>query len=170
MNKPTSLLKATMSGGIQIFNYRGKTKRSRWLMPTLLAVLMVVLILISAVGMTAELKEVGGESAILSIYALVTTVIIVTEGIYKSGDLLFKPRDNDLLLSMPIKKPLIVFARMVKFYAFEMLYCLIFLLPALIAYAMNVEVGASYYLVAITMILLIPVIPIAVSCGNLLEI
>ncbi|MBQ3470416.1 hypothetical protein IJH23_01720 [Candidatus Saccharibacteria bacterium] len=164
MSKLTSLLNATMSGGIQIFNYRGKTKRSRWLMPTLLAVLMGVLILISAVGMTAELKEAGGESAILSIYALVTTIIIVTEGIYKSGDLLFKPRDNDMLLAMPIKKPLIVFARMVKFYAFEMLYCLIFLLPALIAYAMNVEVGASYFLIAITMMLLIPVIPIAVSC------
>lgn len=164
MSKFTSLLKATMSGGIQIFNYRGKTRRSRWLVPSLLAALIGTLVLISAVGMTAELEEVGGESAILAIYALVTTVIIITEGIYKSSDLLFKPHDNDLLLAMPIKKPLIVLARMVKFYAFEMLYCLIFLLPALIAYAINVEVGVPYYLVAVTMILLIPVIPIAVSC------
>lgn len=164
MSKLSSLLKATMSGGVQIFNYRAKTRRARLMMPVILATLMGVMMLISAIGMTSELKEVGGETAVLSIYVMVTTVIIVTEGIYKSGDLLFKPRDNDMLLAMPIKKPLIVFARMVKFYVFEMLYCLIFLLPALIAYAMNVEVGASYFLVAITMILLIPVIPIAVSC------
>lgn len=164
MSKLSSLLKATMSGGVQIFNYRAKTRRARLMMPVILATLMGVLVLISAIGMTSELKEVGGETAVLSIYAMVTTVIIVTEGIYKSGDLLFKPRDNDMLLAMPIKKSLIVVARMVKFYLFEMLYCLIFLLPALIAYAVNVSVGASYYLVAITMLLLIPVIPITVSC------
>ena len=53
---------------------------------------------------------------------------------------------------------------MIKFYLFEMVYCLIFLLPAAIAYAMNVPAEPSFYLVATTMILLVPVIPIAISC------
>ena len=61
-----------------------------------------------------------------------------TPGSYKAIDLLFKPRDNDMLLAMPIRRSTIVFTRMIKFYLFEMVYCLIFLLPAVIAYAMNV--------------------------------
>ena len=164
MSKLSSLLKATMSEGLQLFNYRGKTARSRRMMPFILATLIGLMMLSSGCAMMVELKENGAETAILSLYTLITAAIIIMEGVYKSGDLLFKPRDNDTLLAMPIKKSTIVTARIIKFYVFEMLYCLIFLLPAMIAYAMNVDVGISYYLVAVTMLLLIPVIPIAISC------
>lgn len=164
MSKLFSLLRATMSGGIQLFNYRGKTERSRRLMPIVLALLIGIMMFFSAMAVTSELKESGGEVAILSIYTIVTAIIIITEGVYKSGDLLFRPRDNDALLAMPIKKSTIVLVRMIKFYVFELIYCLIFLLPSIVAYAVNVEVGALYYFVAITMLLLTPVIPIAVSC------
>lgn len=133
-------------------------------MPILLGTLIGVLMLFSATAMTSELKEDGSPATILSIYTIITTIIILMEGVYKSSDLLFRPRDNDTLLAMPIRKSTIILARMIKFYVFELIYCLIFLLPAIIAYAMNIEVGFSYYLVAFTMLLLIPIIPIAVSC------
>ena len=164
MNKLVSLLKASMAGGVQLFNYRGKTERSRRLMPIILGLLIGALMLFSALAMTVELNADNNATAILSLYTLVTTIIIVMEGSYKAIDLLFKPRDNDMLLAMPIKRSTIVFTRMIKFYLFEMVYCLIFLLPAVIAYAVNVPVGPSFYLVAITMIILVPVIPIAISC------
>lgn len=164
MSKFFSLLRATMSGGIQIFNYRGKTKRARWTMPILLAILIGVMMLFSATAMTEALSAEGMAVAILPMYVLIATIIILMEGVYKSGDLLFKPRDNDMLLAMPIKKSAIVATRVIKFYLFELLYCLIFLLPAIIAYAITVPVGVSYWVVAITMLLMVPVIPIAVSC------
>ena len=164
MNKLISLLKASMAGGVQLFNYRGKTERSRRLMPIILGSLIGALMLFSALAMTVELNADNNATAILSLYTLVTTIIIVMEGSYKAIDLLFKPRDNDMLLAMPIRRSTIVFTRMIKFYLFEMVYCLIFLLPAVIAYAMNVPAEPSFYLVATTMILLVPVIPIAISC------
>ncbi|MBO4813025.1 hypothetical protein J5491_02645 [Candidatus Saccharibacteria bacterium] len=164
MSKFFSLLKASMSGGIQMFNYHGKTKRSRWTVPLLLATFVGVMMLFSASAMTAELKTEGGESAILSIYVLITAAIILMEGVYKCGDLLFKPRDNDMLLAMPVKRSVIVSTRIIKLYVFELLYCMIFLLPAIIAYAINTEVGASFYLTSVTMLILVPVIPIAISC------
>lgn len=154
-----------MAEGIQLFNYRAKTERYRRTMPLLLSILIGTIIFFSANAMILELKEDGVEpTAILSLYTMLTTIIIVMEGIYKSGDLLFSPKDNDLLLSMPIKRPVIVFARIIKFYVFEMLYCLIFLLPAIIAYAINAEINILYCLVAITMLILLPIIPIAISC------
>lgn len=164
MSKFFSLLKATMSGGIQIFKYRGKTKRARWITPLLLAVFVGVMMLYSATAMAESLKPDGKEIVILPIYVLITTAIILAEGIYKSGDLLFKPKDNDMLLAMPIKKSTIVATRVIKFYLFELLYCMIFMLPAMIAYAITVPVGVTYWLVAITMLIMTPIIPIAVSC------
>ena len=162
MSKLFSLLKATMSDGIQIFNYRAKTERAKRVVPILLAVFVAVMMFFSASSMM--LGEDSNASAALSLYVIITTIVIIAEGIYKSGDLLFKPRDNDMLLAMPLKKSTIIFARIVKFYVFELLYCFIFLLPAIIAYAVNTSVEPSYYLVAATMIILVPVIPIAISC------
>ena len=164
MSQFTSLLKASMSGGLQLFNYRGNSERSKRMTPLLLGVLMGLLMLFSSSVMVMELKRDGAETVILSVYTLVTTIIIIMEGSYKAIDLLFRPRDNDVLLSMPIPKSTIILTRLLKFYLFEMVYCLIFLLPAIIAYALNVNVDMSYYLVSLTMLLLVPVIPIALAC------
>ena len=164
MSKLVSLLKATMSEGVQLFSYRGKTERSRHILPIILGSLIGILMLFSSSALIQSLKKDGLEVAILPLYTLITSVIILTEGIYKSGDLLFKPKDNDMLLAMPIKKSTIVSARIIKFYAFEMLYCLIFLLPAIVAYAISSNTGPSFFLVSFTMLVLIPVIPIAASC------
>ena len=153
-----------MSSGLQVFNYHAQNTRNRWLMPALLCVIFGTMMLFSASAMAGEMKADGGVVMILPIYTLVTSIIIVMEGVYKSSDLLFRPRDNDTLLAMPIKKSTIVLARVIKFYLFELLYCLIFLLPAIIAYAFNAEVNGLFFLVSITMILLVPIIPIALSC------
>lgn len=164
MSKTFSLLKASMSSGLQLFKYQGKTERSRRAIPILLGTLIGVIMLFSANTLVFDLKEDGAATTILSLYTIVTSAIIVMEGIYKSSDLLFKPKDNDFLFSLPISKSTIIFTRIFKFYIFELLYCLIFLLPAIIAYIINVDAQPSFYLVAITMILFIPIIPIAVSC------
>ena len=70
-----------MSGGTQLFNYRGSTERSRKIMPVLLGLLMGVMMFFSAVTMVAELKEDGNGTAILSLYTLITVAIIVMEGV-----------------------------------------------------------------------------------------
>ncbi|MBR3132106.1 hypothetical protein IKG33_01720 [Candidatus Saccharibacteria bacterium] len=163
MSKLFSLIKAGMSEGMQILPYRFKGEKSR-LVPTELAILVSIMIFMSAYGTTLMLAEDGMEKMILALYVLATMILTIMEGVYKSGDLLFNCKDNDLLLSMPIKKSTIVLVRILKFYVFEMLYNAIFLVPAILAYALNAEVGASYVLVSILMILLLPAIPIAISC------
>lgn len=153
-----------LSGGVQLFNYQAKTNKNKRIMPLVLGILVGITIFLGANAMMAELAEDDAGTALLSLYTLVTAIIIVMEGSFKASDLLFKPRDNDMLLAMPIKKSTIVFARVIKFYLFEMIYCLIFLLPAIIAYAINTAVEPSYFLVSITMLVLVPIIPVALAC------
>ena len=119
MGKLRSLLKAMMSGGVQLFKYQAKSGRSQRLMPLVLGVLIGSMMLLSASAMMTELNQDGKGTVILSLYTIITAVIIAMEGAYKASDLLFKPRDNDMLLAMPIRRSTIVFARMVKFYLFE---------------------------------------------------
>lgn len=138
MSKLFSLIKAGMSEGMQILPYRFKGEKSR-LVPTELAILVSIMIFMSAYGTTLMLAEDGMEKMILALYVLATMILTIMEGVYKSGDLLFNCKDNDLLLSMPIKKSTIVFVRILKFYVFEMLYNAIFLVPAVLAYAFNAE-------------------------------
>ena len=56
MSKLLSLLKATMSEGIQVFNYRAKTERSRRMMPIILASLIGILMLFSASALAGNRK------------------------------------------------------------------------------------------------------------------
>lgn len=165
MSKFLSLLKATMSGGLELFSYHGKTKQTQRTVPILLAILMSIAMLIGAIVFVSSFIEEGIDTVIiLPLYMMATVIIILTEGINKSSDLLFKPHDNDTLLAMPLKKSTIILVRIIKFYIFELLYCLIFLLPAIIAYAVSTEVTASYPLVALIVLLLTPIIPIVLSC------
>ena len=121
MSNFISLLKASMSEGMNFFNYRAKSARGRKVMPIVLGILIGLLMFSSAFTMARDLKEDGSTSVVLSVYAFITTVVILMEGIYKSGELLFRSRDNDKLLSMPIPRSTIVSVRILKFYIFELL-------------------------------------------------
>ena len=164
MSKIVSLLKATMSEGMNIFSYGQKQKTSQRILPIALGALVFLVLFSSASSVMTELKGDGKEYIILALFVFITTILAVTEGIYKSGSLLFSCRDNDMLLAMPIKKSTITFIRIFKFYAFQLIYSLIFLGPAILAYILYGNINASFFLVAIIMLLFIPVIPVAVSC------
>ena len=87
------------------------------------------------------------------------------EGVYKSGSLMFNCKDDDLLLSLPIKRRSILFVRIFKFYIFELLFNSLFLLPIMIAYIRWAEyLDWTYYLTSIVMLLMLPIIPIVLSC------
>lgn len=164
MNKLFSLLRASMTDGMRIFIIGGKDEKKRHILLIAVIIMAFMAIFGSAYAMTRSLAEEGLQYGILALYVMVTTILTVMEGIYKSSSLLFNCHDNDLLLSLPVKKSTITFVRIFKFYVFELFYNTIFLGPAILAYLLNTDVDASFYLVAVMMILLLPIIPVVISC------
>ncbi|MBR3256787.1 hypothetical protein IKG02_00640 [Candidatus Saccharibacteria bacterium] len=160
----SSLIRASLSEGMGLFEYKTKNRGASRIVPFVLIFLAFGSIFSSALGLAWDMKQSGTEAMILSLFTLATFVLIIAEGIYKSSSLLFNCKDNDMLLSMPIKKSEIVFLRIFKFYLFQMIYNAIFLGPGVLAYAIVAEVSASYYFVALLAFLLLPVIPVAISC------
>lgn len=149
---------------MRIFIIAGKDKKRRHALLATVVILLSASIFSSAYMMARNMAENGMQHNVLALYVMATTVLTVMEGVYKTSSLLFNCHDNDLLLSLPIRKSTITFIRIFKFYVFEVFYNAIFLVPAILAYIITTEIDATFYLVAVLMLLLLPVIPVAVSC------
>lgn len=165
MKKVLSLIKATMSSNMYIFKI--KTKSNNAIVQKAFPVI-IALILMFSIGSYAELiieqlMESHLEFIMLTLFATMTSIMTLVQGIYKSGNLLFDCKDDNLLFSLPIKKSTVLSIRLFKFYIYETLYNSLFMLPAMVVYAYRVNVDWSFYISSIIGIICLPIIPIVLS-------
>lgn len=166
MKKMISLFKASMTEGMNLFKVKTKKKSpfTKVVLPILIAILLMGVMYSYSELIMEKLAPVNMQFVLLTIFIILTSVLIIVEGIYKSGNLLFNCKDDDLLLSLPIKKSTVLFIRVFKFYIFELLYNSIFLLPAMLVYAKYTNPDILFYIVSLIGLLLFPIIPILISC------
>lgn len=165
MKKLISLIKACMTSDMSLFKIKNnnQSKRNRVLLPIFLFIMVFFSIWSYANMIIEPLTKIHLEYVLLSIFVLFTFILTLVEGIYKSSNLLFNCKDDNLLLSLPIKRRTVLFIRVFKFYVFELIYNTMFMAPAMITYIRYVKVTPSYYPVSIIMLLLLPIIPIVLS-------
>lgn len=166
MKKVFSLIKASMSEGMNLFRISTKKKNTftKILLPIILTLVLMGAMYTYSELIMKELAPVNMHFVLLTLFILITSIIALVEGIYKSGNLLFNCKDDNLLLSLPIKKSTVLFIRVFKFYVFELLYNSVFLLPSMIVYAVYMKPSALYYVVSFVGLLVFPIIPILISC------
>lgn len=166
MKKIISLLKACMTQDMSIFKINGKNRKdsTKKFLPIILAIIILVYMYSYAKMIMEPLIQVRMEFVVLTLFVMFTTILTIVEGIYKSSGLLFNCKDDNLLLALPIKKSTVLFIRIFKFYIFEFIYNSLFLIPAMAVYAVHVKVGVSYYITSLSALILLPVIPITLSC------
>ena len=165
MKKYFSLIKASFSDGMSLFKV--STNRMNPILKKLLPYIIFILVLYSFTYytclLTKQLNKVGLGYLVISLFVFLTFFLTIMEGIYKSGDLLFNCKDDDILLSLPINKSTILFIRFLKFYVFELLYNSLYMIPAIISYAIYVKPGWLFYAISLLMSLLLPIIPVLIS-------
>jgi ABC-2 type transport system permease protein len=167
MKKLISLLKACMSSDMNILRISSKKRKGKAsiVLPIILAVYLMGYFGFISFGLFSELDKNNNAYVLLSVFAAAITLLTLIEGIYKTSSLLFNCKDDDLLGSLPIKKSTIIFIRIFKFYVFELLYNSLFLLPIILAYIpFNKGSYLTYAITSISMLLLLPIVPIAISC------
>ncbi len=165
MKKLFSLIRACMSSDMNLFKVSNKKHgKGNVILPIIIALYLMGYIGFISFGLFSEFSKTNTAYVLLSVFAFGITLLTFIEGIYKTGSLLFGCKDDDLLLSLPIKRSTVLFIRILKFYIFELLYNSIFLLPIIIVYGFF-HTGSiiTYIITSIFMILLLPVIPIAIS-------
>ena len=161
-----SLIKANMSEGMNLFRINTKKKNNftKIILPIILTLVLMGAMYSYSELIMEQLKPVNMQFVLLTLFVIITSALTLIEGIYKSGNLLFNCKDDNLLLSLPIKRGTVLFIRVFKFYVFELLYNSLFLLPAIIVYAINMNPGITYYIVSIIGLLVFPIVPILLSC------
>lgn len=166
MNALITLLKASMFENMTLFKIKSekKMKISEKLLPLGLTLMCFLLNGLMAQFIIEPLYENNLEHVLLTLFIIYTSAMTLIEGIYKSGSLLFNCKDDNLLLSLPIKKTIILLVRILKFYVFELLYNSLFLIPAMIVYAIHVNPSFTYYIVSIVALIVLPIIPVLLSC------
>lgn len=166
MKKLLSLLKATMSQDMSLFRIKAKNESGarKIVLPIVLSLVVMFSIGSYAAILAEELAPSHLTYIVLTIFIMVTSLLTIIEGVYKSQGILFEARDNDLLFSLPITKSKIFFIRVFKLITFQFLYNSLFMLPAIIVYAMYEKTDVSFYLISLIMLVLLPIIPTIVGC------
>lgn len=166
MKKLLSLLKATMSQDMSLFRIKAKNESGarKIVLPIVLALVVMFSIGSYAAILAEELAPSHLTYIVLTIFVMVTSLLTIIEGVYKSQGILFEARDNDLLFSLPITKSKIFFIRVFKLITFQFLYNSLFMLPAIIVYAMYEKPDVSFYLISLIMLVLLPIIPTILGC------
>ena len=164
MKKLVSLIKASMTSGMNVFKINSKASSKRKVLPLFIAFWLMFTIWSNANIILEKLDRVGLEYIALSIFVVGISMFTLIEGIYKSGTLIFNCKDDQLLLSLPIKKSTVLFVRIFKFYVFELIFNSLFLVPVIIAYLRWAKTDVFFFLTSFIMILFLPIIPIVVSC------
>lgn len=162
MKKLISLLKATTKGEMNIFRINIKNNSNsikKIIFPLILALIIMCSIGVYAYTIAEQLHEINLTYIMLTIFIIFTSIITFVEGIYKSQGILFDAKDNELLFSLPIEKPKILFSRIIKLIEFQYLYNSLFMIPAFVVYIVLEKPGISFYFISILMILLLPIIP-----------
>ena len=124
MKKLVSLLKATMSQDMNLFKIRTKneSKTRKMVLPIFLFLVVMFSIGSYAAMLAEQLAPMNLTYIILTMFIMLTSLLTLIEGIYKSQGILFEAKDNDLLFSLPISKSKIFFARVFKLITFQFLY------------------------------------------------
>ena len=161
-----SLLKAILTQDMNIFRYRTKSnsKLSKISVPFLMFFIVSFCIGIYAYSLAKILAPHNLTYITLTIFLGATTILTYMEGIYKSMTIVFDSKDNDLLLSLPIKNTTILFVRIFKLVLYQYIFNLMYILPAYIVYCFIEKPSISFYPISLIMILLIPLIPTVIAC------
>ncbi len=167
MKKLYSLIRATMTSDMNIFKIKQKkdNKKSSILFPFALSLCFMFCIWSYANMMFEKLSPLGLQEIVLSLVVFVTFIFILIEGIYKTNCLLFDCKDDQSLLSLPLKRSTVLFIRIFKFYVFELMFNALFIIPLVIAYIRWADnIPYTFYITSIIMIFFLPIIPVVLSC------
>ena len=105
------------------------------------------------------LSMMNALSALPSLLVSVTAITAFITTIFKAPDALFRTRDLDMLLSMPIPVRTVATARVLKIYGMNLLVALLILLPGGAAYAVLASPPGWFYPVYLLIALAAPMIP-----------
>ena len=158
------MLKALMKkelaqlGRIYLFDSRKKKKRS----PAASAgIALILLIAFASIGMLffgmaealfGSMHEAGLDWLYFAFFGLISIAVGVIGSVFSTNQILYKAKDNELLLSMPIPPSKLLFVRILTVFVMSLIGCVLVWVPVMIRY--DAAVGAPFATVMLQLLLL----------------
>ncbi|MGG3883056.1 putative ABC transporter permease subunit [Brevibacillus panacihumi] len=146
-----------------------RKKGSEWKSLMLVALMLIGFLpmIISGVWFVAEmydgLAQIGQESAILGMGLAMVSCAIFVLGIVYVITVFYYSQDVEHLLPLPLAPREILGAKFLVALFYEYLTELVLIGPLLVVYGVKSDAGVLYYLFAIVLFLVVPVVPLALS-------
>ncbi|GHT57159.1 hypothetical protein FACS1894109_08450 [Spirochaetia bacterium] len=129
-----------------------------------LGLLLLGLVFVSySVMIAIGCAALGMAGAVPSLMLLLCTMISFFAFITQSSGVLFGFRDYELLMSLPIKKNVIVVSRLCSLYVLEFIFSLVFLLPALVVYGIIEGATVLVWVMIFLSPLIVPLLPMTAA-------
>ena len=122
-----------------------------------LACMAVIWVYTMAIGM--GLMVLDALSVLPAMLAAIAALLTFITSIFKSPDALYRSRDLDMLLSLPIPARTVALARLLKLYAMNLLFTLGVLIPGCVSYALLAHPPAGFYVSYALTMLCVPMLP-----------
>ena len=91
------------------------------------------------------------------------SMLIFILSVYKANSYLFAFRDFDMLMAMPVTERDVLISKITMLYLDNLMYVLLGYAPIAVVYGVITDSGAAYYLLAVVMAFLLPVLPMALG-------
>jgi ABC-2 type transport system permease protein len=167
MSKFIALTKVLLKTGTKSSSNRKNKKQTKGI---LLGVILAIAFTPMAIGFgefisTAYdgLHKVNQEAVILGFGLAIVSVVIFFFGIFYAMSIFYFSMDVENLLPLPFKPWHIMGAKFTVVLVYEYLTELIFFLPTIITYGVKSNGGALYYIYAVTIFMLLPIVPLVIA-------
>ena len=167
------LLKKQLLEIFQVYYYDAKKNKARSKVSTGLHFLLFALLVFGLLGgifaflavkLCAPLIAAGMNWLFFALMGLIAVLLGAFGSVFNTYAGLYLPKDNDLLLSMPIPISALVGARLFGVYLMGLLYSAVVILPAVIVYWVTAGVTLPAVLGGLLITLLISVFVLTISC------
>ena len=154
--------------GLSVLRHRlFREKKDIWLVPLFAVAFVAVLpsiygLILLVQNLYLALKPVGQERALLTLGVLGGQFFILLFGLYYVISAFYFSRDLEFLIPLPLKPFQVMASKFAVIMINEYLTVMIIVLPVLVGYGVLARGGWPYWVNAVLVYLLLPVIPLAV--------
>lgn len=100
---------------------------------------------------------------LLAQFMLISSIFILFTNIYKINGTLYNFKDYDLLMSLPIKRSVVITSKIIVLYIMSLMYALLFMIPAFVNYVTYVDVSFVFCILFFITLFIIPIFPIIIA-------
>lgn len=111
------------------------------------------------------LTMLGFDALYFSLLSIMAVFIGVFGSVFNTYAGLYRAKDNDMLLSMPIKTSLILISRLASVYIMGVLYESIIIIPAVVVYCIVTRPSALLIIASVFLILILGLFVLAITCA-----